>query len=298
MLVVPAMAMTQMACEPAALMDQDTWLSAVLTSGPTVALDGDTLTLTADGAVIVLEDQESADPDRPLEGTTWNVEGLITEDAVSSLPAGGRVPTVLLEDGTVTVDTGCNTGSGSYELGDGEITFGAIATTRAACTDPAATEAEQIVLATLTGTSTYEIVADALTLQTGADGLMLRAPADDAGATGLEGITWTLDSTVENTADANTVTAVPALDRPATLSFEEGTVTVDSGCNTGSGSYEATADEITFGPLISTLIACEDPAGSVEQAVFGVLTGTVAYTIADNTLTLMNGDQGLMYVGG
>ena len=47
MLVVPAMAMTQMACTPAALMDQDTWLAAVLTSRPTVALDGDTLTLTA-----------------------------------------------------------------------------------------------------------------------------------------------------------------------------------------------------------------------------------------------------------
>ena len=90
------------------------------------------------------------------------------------------------------------------------LNVGPIATTRAACTDPAATEGEQIVLATLTGTSTYEIVADALTLQTGADGLMLRAPADHAGATGLEGITWTLDSIVENMADANTVTAVPA----------------------------------------------------------------------------------------
>ena len=28
--------MTAMACEPAALMDQDTWLSALLTSKPTV----------------------------------------------------------------------------------------------------------------------------------------------------------------------------------------------------------------------------------------------------------------------
>ena len=49
MLVVAEMAMTEMACEPAALMDQDTWLAAVLTSRPTVALDGDTLTLTAEG---------------------------------------------------------------------------------------------------------------------------------------------------------------------------------------------------------------------------------------------------------
>ena len=35
-LVVAQPAMTMMACEPAALMDQDTWLAAVLTSRPTV----------------------------------------------------------------------------------------------------------------------------------------------------------------------------------------------------------------------------------------------------------------------
>ena len=38
------------------------------------------------------------------------------------------MPSLVLEDGTVTVDTGCNRGTGSYELGDGEITFGPLAT--------------------------------------------------------------------------------------------------------------------------------------------------------------------------
>ena len=77
-LVVPEQAMTEMACEPAALMDQDTWLAAVLTSRPTIALDGDTLTLAAEGTLVTLVDRETADPDRPLEGTTWNLEGVVT----------------------------------------------------------------------------------------------------------------------------------------------------------------------------------------------------------------------------
>jgi heat shock protein HslJ len=55
---------TMMACEPSALMDQETWLDAVLTSKPTVAVDGDTLTITADGATVTLVDKEVADPDR------------------------------------------------------------------------------------------------------------------------------------------------------------------------------------------------------------------------------------------
>jgi heat shock protein HslJ len=295
-LVVDATAMTQMACIPASLMDQDTWLSALLTSRPTVALDGDMLTLTSDGTVVTLQDREVANPDVPLEGTTWNVEGLISGDAVSTVPAGGRVPSLVLVDGSVSVDTGCNRGTGGYELGEGEITFGPLATTRAACTDPGAAEAERIVLATLAGTATYDIEADVLTLQTGSEGLMLRA-AGDAGAAAaadLEGVTWTLDSIV----DANTTTAVPALDRTPTLTFDGATVSVDTGCNTGSGSYEVSGDEITFGAITSTLIACTEPTASVEQAVVAMLAGPVTFSIADDVLTLTMGDQGLMYVAG
>ena len=139
--------MTMMACEPAALMDQDTWLSALLTSKPTVTVDGDTLTITAtDGTVVTFLDQSVANPDLPLEGTTWSVEGLVSSDAVSSIAAGGRVPSVLLDGGTVTVDTGCNTGSGTYTISGADITFGPIATTRMACTDPAGSATETAVL--------------------------------------------------------------------------------------------------------------------------------------------------------
>ena len=53
-LVVAEIASTRMACEPATLMDQDTWLSSLLTSDPTVTLDGDTLTLTEGQSSITL----------------------------------------------------------------------------------------------------------------------------------------------------------------------------------------------------------------------------------------------------
>ena len=139
--------------------------------------------------------------------------------------------------------------------------------TRAACTDPAATEAEQIVLATLTGTATYEIEADVLTLRSGTNGLVLRGAGDSDAAAAIEGVTWTLDSIVEtHGTSANTVTAVPALDQPATLTFDAGTVTVGTGCNTGSGGYQVAGDEITFGPIAITLMACPEPAG-VGRAV-------------------------------
>ena len=170
----PPMARTMMACEPSALMDQETWLDAVLTSSPTVAVEGDTLTITADGATVTLLDQEVADPDRPLEGTTWTAESLISDQAVSSIPAGVRPPTLRLEGGAVAVDTGCNTGRGSYTVAGDAITFGPIATTRMACGDPNGQQVEQAVLTVLSGTATFAIDGPVLTLMNGANGLQLR----------------------------------------------------------------------------------------------------------------------------
>lgn len=53
-LVVADLAMTEMACEPAALMDQEAWLVALLTAMPTAAVDGDVLTLTAGAQSLTL----------------------------------------------------------------------------------------------------------------------------------------------------------------------------------------------------------------------------------------------------
>lgn len=293
-LIVTEPVMTMMACQPAALMDQDTWLSSVLTSNPTVVLDGDTLTLSADGAVVTLVDREVADPDRPLEGTTWNLEGIVSNDAVSSVAAGGRIPTLRFDGGTLALDTGCNRGTGAYELADADIVVQPIATTRAACIDPAATATEQAMLVTLDGTVAYAIEADVLTLTNGGNGLVLRA-APEGGTTpeGLEGQPWLLDSYTSG----STTTAIAAGVRKPTIQFDAGTVTVDTGCNTGTGTYTV-ADQITFGPILSTLIACEGITNDVEQTVLTVLTGTATAAIADGVLTLTNGDQALLYTPG
>ena len=190
-LVVPPMVRTMMACEPSALMDQETWLDAVLTSKPAVAVDGDTLTITAQGATVTLVDKEVADPDRPLEGTTWTAESLISEQAVSSIPAGVRPPTLTLDAGSVAVDTGCNTGRGTYTVSGDAVTFGPIATTRMACVDPSGQQVETAVLAVLTGTATAAIDGPVLTLMNGANGLQLRATPATGTPTTTAGTTTT-----------------------------------------------------------------------------------------------------------
>jgi heat shock protein HslJ len=165
---------TAMACKPAALMEQDDWLASFLTSVPTVALDGDTLTITGDNAVITLLDDEVAEPDRALEGTTWVLEDMINAPAVSSVPHT-PAPTLRLAAAKAAIDTGCNSGGATYEAGDRTLDVGPIRLTRSACTNPDGNAREAAVLAVLEEASTYEIEGDVLTITSGDTGLIYRA---------------------------------------------------------------------------------------------------------------------------
>jgi heat shock protein HslJ len=168
---VGMLAMTEMACEEP-LMAQDGWVAALL-DGATIGLDGDTLTLAKDGVALTLQDREVADPDRPLLGTRWVVDGLVSGDAVSSIPQGVTAALVFAE-GRVDVEAGCNTGSGTVSVDGATIAFGPIGLTKMACGE-AAMAVEQAVIAVLRGEVGYAIEAGSLTLTSGATGLTLRA---------------------------------------------------------------------------------------------------------------------------
>ena len=168
---VGMMATTEMACQEP-LMAQDQWLANLL-DGATIALDGNSLTLAKGGVTVTLVDRVVADPDRPLLGTQWIVDGLISGEAVSSVPVG--VIAALTFDAThVAVETGCNSGGGSVTIADRTIAFGTITLTKKGCPQPG-TAVEQAVTAVLQGQASYTIEAGTLTLTAGERGLLLRA---------------------------------------------------------------------------------------------------------------------------
>lgn len=170
-LVVGQIVTTEIGCQPN-LMAQDQWVSGLL-NGSTIALDGNTLTLSLNGIRVTFLDRVVADPDLPLLGTRWVVDGLINGGTASSVPVGATAA-ITLTDTSVNIETGCNTGGGAVTLADGSITFGDLVLTKKACLGAGAA-LEGAVTAVLHGTVSYRIVADSLTLQSGSLGLMLRA---------------------------------------------------------------------------------------------------------------------------
>ena len=173
-LVVEGLATTDMGCDPTRH-DQDAWLATLLTGRPAVRLSGNDLSLERDSTIVRLVDRRVGDPDRPLVGTTWRVESIIAGQAVSSVPDGPAASLVFGTDGRVTVDTGCNTGGGTYAIEGATIRVSAIALTKRACPAPLGDLEAAVVAVLQANPLAYVVEASALTLSAGDRGLGLRA---------------------------------------------------------------------------------------------------------------------------
>jgi heat shock protein HslJ len=175
-LVVGALAMTEMACDEP-LMTQDQWLADLLTGRPTLVLDGDQLVLTGGGFTVTLLDEETVTPDASLERTEWVVTSLVTgtgdEAAVASIP-DGVASGLLLRGGNAAGSDGCNRFRGTYTVDGDQLTLAGLAMTRMACSGARGEVADHMDRL-LAGAMTYSIDGDRLTLVNGELGAVLTA---------------------------------------------------------------------------------------------------------------------------
>ena len=125
-------------------------------------------------------DRRVVDPDRPLLGTRWVLDGIISGETVSSVPAGVSAA-LTFSDGRVEVEGGCNQGGGVATLSDSTISFGPIGMTKMEC-EADAMAVDQAMLDVLSEPASWSIFADTLTLSTGASGLVLSQPAELRGS--------------------------------------------------------------------------------------------------------------------
>ncbi len=85
-------------------------------------------------------------------------------------------------------------------------------------------------------------------------------------------------------------------DKPLTLDFHDGNVSVRNACNGIGGSYTLEGDTLTFGPMMGTMMACADPRlTALDGAVTTRLTGKSRIALAAGAtpslkVTLANGD--------
>jgi heat shock protein HslJ len=167
---------TEMACLADGAMASEAAYYAALGSVESHRREGQDLVL--DGPAVELRfERVEPDADAALEGTEWRldavVEGAGPDGSVSSVLGD---PTLLLDDGRLGGETGCNRFGGDYEIDGDRLRVGDIEQTLIGC-DEALTRQEAHVLGVLRAEPTWTIDGPTLELS-GADGRGLRYRAD------------------------------------------------------------------------------------------------------------------------
>lgn len=181
-LLSPLQASTMMACDQA-LMDQDAWFSAFLSSKPTLKYADGILTLSNGTDTIVFAAAPSGMA--AIEGTGWKLTDLISVSGSTVAAADPSLTAWLrFQGGQVVGNNSCNNLTGTAEIGDAAITFGALATTRIFCDGPSGA-LETVMNAVLQGVTPYTVTTDP-------SGTRLRIMSTD----GVTGLGFVADQTV------------------------------------------------------------------------------------------------------
>ena len=228
-----------------------------------------------------------------LDGTSW-VGTSVTEHGQSRALVPGSELRVEFSDGNISIHAGCNGMGGSYTLDEAaELRAGTLSGTMMACDPPLMDQDRWLSDTVFAAPLLASVDGDTLTLSRQGLELVFTDKSVAAPDALLEGTAWQLDGI----RSGETVSSVPAGTTTPTFSLAaDGTVTLHTGCNGGRSTATVSGSTITFGPVMTTKMACADRAGrETEAAVLAVIDGEVEWSITGKALTLTKGEQGLVF---
>lgn len=228
----------------------------------------------------------------PLDGRAFLSTGVTQDSEPFALVDGTRIR-LSFADGQLTANAGCNTIGGSYRVDGDVLDVEGGVMTEMGC-DPALHDQDNWLSQFLADDPTIELNGNDLVLTAGGTVIDLLDSEVAQPDLALQGTLWTVDSIITGDAVASTPAGTTA-----TFRFgADGTVEIHTGCNSGSGRYEADEDSLRLINVALTEMACGSPGGDLEAAIVPFLSGgELTYTIDESLLTLMAGDDGLGLIG-
>lgn len=159
-LAISQAAMTAMACTVDGVMAQEQSFGAALAAVAAVRTAGTGLELLDSGQQVVFT--LAPVENKPLEGTAWQLSGIITKDAVASPVAGSNV-TMQLGGGKLS-GKACNNFSGQVIIDGANFKAGPLMSTKMACPSKEESAQETQMLTILQSATTFSIEASKLSL--------------------------------------------------------------------------------------------------------------------------------------
>jgi heat shock protein HslJ len=259
-----AVASTRMMCMDESVMAREMAFFSALSAATRIETDGEQLTLNYGANQRLIFARVN-----PLPGTAWQ---LISFDG--STPAG-TITLQFDDQGRATGSGGCNQFGGSFVVESDGIQFSQVISTERACLNDDVMAQESAFYAALSEAVLFSINDDELTITYGDNQTLIFAPL-----TPLSNTRWTLTS-LGGAAPTGAIT----------LDFGVGDrVGGNGGCNTFGSGYTLSGDAISFQPIISTMMACQEPLLAEEILFFEALQSAYSFTLTDDGLTIMYAD--------
>jgi heat shock protein HslJ len=218
-----------------------------------------------------------------LTGRVWILTELMGKPPVT----GTIISAEFSADGRVMGSAGCNQYNSTYTISGSTITVSSpIASTMMMC-DQSVMDQESAYLNALGIAKTFAVTGDQLTL-IGEDGTQLvvfKVQSQD-----LAGTSW--QATAYNNGNQAVVGVLQGT--ILTVSFDKGgQLAGNAGCNQYSGAYTVNGEQITVGPLASTMMMCDEPEGIMDQEAqfLAALQSAATYQIVGNVLELRTKDD-------
>ena len=165
---VTQVSVTERACSPLEVMDQEALFLSILTGADGFTLAGGILELKSSAGSVSFVEPATVD-DAPLDETAWALDTLIdSQVAVSVLATTAPTLTVDTGEGSMRGTTGCNTFSGAVATEGNRFTVTNMTWTEIGC-EPDIMRQETLILEALQNAERYEIEGDGLTIFSPAD---------------------------------------------------------------------------------------------------------------------------------
>ena len=200
---------------------------------------------------------ENASSMPELVGPVWLWQQTVMNNGDQFTPDNpGNYSLQFKPDGTLAAQADCNQVGGSYTLDGNQMTIALGPSTMAAC--PEGSLGDQFV-ANLSGANSYFFDGGDLYIDLMFDsGTMRFSPQSNE----LAGSNWTVIG--YNNGRGGVVSVIIGTELTAAFG-EDGTLSGSAGCNNYSAGYEVDGNNISIGLPISTMMACAEPAGIMEQ---------------------------------
>jgi len=257
-------------------------LVEVVSSAPSSAPPSDSGSISSGG------DTSGPIPSSPvsgeLQGQLWNlVSYLNSAGAITSVVLDSHI-TAEFKDGRLSGNSGCNNYFASYQVNGNAIQISGAGGTEMFCNEPEGVmDQETAYLKALALAASYQISGGQLQIADASGKLILIYSGMQPAS--LAGDVWKM--THYNNSTGGVVSTLQGVDVTAIFG-DDGNLGGSAGCNSYSATYQQDGESLTIGQATSTLMACSDPAGIMEQetAYLKALESVAAFELLGDRLIL------------